>query len=97
VFAGIFFRAKNISHAITYISEIFSHSLFSIPKIIPKGTFLLIILFLIIEWFGRENQYALEKFGLKFPQVIRWGFYYILVFAILFFAGSEQQFIYFQF
>ena len=97
VFAWIFFRAENISHAMTYISHIFSRSLFSIPTIIPKVTFILIILFLIIEWFGRENQYALEKFGLKIPQVIRWAFYYILVFAIFYFAGSEQQFIYFQF
>lgn len=97
VFAWIFFRAENISHAMIFISQIFSRSLFSIPTIIPRVTFLLIILFLIIEWFGRENQYALEKFGLKIPQVIRWGFYYILVFAIFYFAGSEQQFIYFQF
>jgi alginate O-acetyltransferase complex protein AlgI len=97
VFAWIFFRAENLSHAMTYISQIFSRSLFSIPSIIPKVTFILIILFLIIEWFGRENQYALEKFGLKIPKVIRWGFYYILVFAIFYFAGSEQQFIYFQF
>jgi hypothetical protein len=97
VFAWIFFRAENISHAMTYISQIFSSSVFSIPTIRPKVTFILIILFLIIEWFGRENQYALEKFGLKIPKVIRWGFYYILVFAIFYFAGSEQQFIYFQF
>jgi hypothetical protein len=81
----------------TYISKIFSPSLFSIPTIIPKVTFILIIIFLIIEWFGRENQYALEKIDLKIPKVIRWIFYYILVFAIFYFAGSEQQFIYFQF
>ena len=97
VFAWIFFRAENISHAMTYISQIFSRSLFSIPTIIPKVTFILITIFLIIEWFGRENQYALEKFGLKIPKVIRCSLYYILVFAIFYFAGSEQQFIYFQF
>jgi D-alanyl-lipoteichoic acid acyltransferase DltB (MBOAT superfamily) len=97
VFAWIFFRAENISHAMTYISKIFSPSLFSIPTIIPKVTFILIIIFLIIEWFGRENQYALEKIDLKIPKVIRWIFYYILLFAIFYFAGSEQQFIYFQF
>lgn len=32
VFAWIFFRAENIGHAISYISEIFSSSLFTIPK-----------------------------------------------------------------
>ena len=30
-FAWIFFRANNIEHAISYVSEIFSYSLFSIP------------------------------------------------------------------
>ena len=32
VFAWIFFRANNIGHALSYISEIFSPSLFTIPK-----------------------------------------------------------------
>jgi len=97
VFAWIFFRAENLRHAIFYISHIFSRSLFTIPTIIPKVTLVLLILFFAIEWFGREKQYALESFGLKIPQVIRWGFYYTLVFAIFYFAGSEQEFIYFQF
>jgi alginate O-acetyltransferase complex protein AlgI len=97
VFAWIFFRAENIDHAMIYISRIFSSSILSIPSSLPKFTLILIILFLIIEWFGRENQYALEKFGLNTPKVIRWGFYYILVFSIIYFAGSEKQFIYFQF
>jgi D-alanyl-lipoteichoic acid acyltransferase DltB (MBOAT superfamily) len=97
VFAWIFFRAENISHAMNYISHIFSYSLLSFPLVMPKMLFVLILVFIIIEWFGRENQYALEKFNLKIPRVIRWGFYYIIVFIIFYFAGSEQQFIYFQF
>jgi len=97
VLAWIFFRAENIGHALSYISGIFTKSLFSMPTIKPYVLFGLIFIFILIEWLGRENQYAIEKLGLKAPRLIKWAFYYALVLAILFFAGSEQQFIYFQF
>ena len=97
VFAWIFFRAENVSHAIKYITGIFSKSLFSVPTVKPYILFCLLMIFILIEWLGRENKYALEKFGFGLPRLIRWGFYYLLIFAIFYFAGSEQQFIYFQF
>jgi len=97
VFAWIFFRANNIEHAISYISDIFSSSLFSIPKILPKTLFLLISIFWLIEWFGRAGQFAIEKINFKLPKILRWGFYYIIVFVIFYFSGKEQHFIYFQF
>ncbi len=101
VFAWIFFRAENISHAFSYISKIFSSSLFAIPlfpgiaKALPAVV--LTCIFILIEWFGREEKYALEKLGLTLPRPIKWGFYYLLIFSIFYFAGEEQQFIYFQF
>jgi alginate O-acetyltransferase complex protein AlgI len=52
---------------------------------------------MIIEWLGREQKYALEAFALKWPKAIRLSFYYFLAFCVLYFSGSEQQFIYFQF
>jgi len=51
----------------------------------------------MIEWFGREQQYAIARFGLKWYRPLRWAFYYCLLMAIFLFAGKEQQFIYFQF
>ncbi|MCV9932235.1 MBOAT family protein [Flavobacterium sp. LS1R47] len=101
VFAWIFFRSESIEHAMTIITKIFSKSLFSIPYFSSIGLtpslILLLIAFLIIEWIGREEQFAIAKFGLRLPKAIRWGFYYAIVFTIFYFAGSEQQFIYFQF
>jgi alginate O-acetyltransferase complex protein AlgI len=101
VFAWIFFRSESIEHAMTIITKIFSRSSFSIPHFSDIGLtpslILLLIAFLLIEWIGREEQFAIAKFGLKLPKTIRWGFYYAIVFAIFYFAGSEQQFIYFQF
>jgi alginate O-acetyltransferase complex protein AlgI len=99
VFAWIFFRANNVTHAISYISGIFSSSLFSIPSgigINPAIVFL-VCLFFIIEWFGREQQYAIANLGSKWLRPLRWGMYYAIIYAIFNYIGSDQQFIYFQF
>ncbi|TRX57672.1 MBOAT family protein [Fulvivirga sp. M361] len=97
VFAWIFFRAESIGHAWNYILKIFSSSLFTIPEIIPKTTILLVTLFLIIEWLGREGEYAIAHLGLKWKRPLRYAMYYAFIFAIFWFGGKEQQFIYFQF
>lgn len=101
VFAWIFFRAENIPHALSYISGIFSKSLFSIPTITPHFPVLiiiiLIIIFTIIEWLGREQQYAIAKLGTKWKSALRYAMYYAIIIAIFWFAGKDQQFIYFQF
>jgi D-alanyl-lipoteichoic acid acyltransferase DltB (MBOAT superfamily) len=96
-FAWIFFRAKDLGHALSYIGGIFSGHLFSRPEIRPRNIILLIILFTLIEWLGRERQYAIEKTGAKWPEPVRHVFYYLIVFAIVYFGGKDQQFIYFQF
>lgn len=101
VFAWIFFRADSVGHAISYIAEIFSLSLFSIPKFVGMYnaliTVLLVCIFVLIEWFGREGQYALAHIGQTWKRPLRYAMYYSLIFAILWFSGKEQEFIYFQF
>ena len=101
VFAWIFFRANDIGHAFSYISEIFSSSLFSIPKIDGMGsaliTILLVGVFTLIEWIGREGEYAIANLGLKWKRPVRYSMYYAIIIAIFWFGGKEQQFIYFQF
>lgn len=97
VFAWIFFRAENISHALQYASGIFSKSLLSIPEIFPNFLIVLIIIFVLIEWRGREGQYAIEDLGKKWKKTFRYSMYYAIVVLIFWFGGKEQQFIYFQF
>jgi D-alanyl-lipoteichoic acid acyltransferase DltB (MBOAT superfamily) len=95
--AWVFFRAKSVNHAFNYLDGIFSESLFSIPNSIPKVELILIVLFVLIEWFGRTNKYAIENFGFNWPKLLRLTFYYILIIMIFYFIGKEEQFIYFQF
>ena len=106
VFAWIFFRAENLGHAFSYISDIISPSLLSLPYIMESGTglwilpktiLLLIALFVFIEWLGRDGQYAIANFGLKWPKFLRWAFYSLMVIVIFLFSGQNQDFIYFQF
>lgn len=97
VFAWIFFRASSMHHAWQYISQIFSPSLFSRPEVFPKKDLLYMSIFYIMEWFGREHSFAIEGWGYNWPKAARWSLYYVLVIAIVFSIGKEQNFIYFQF
>jgi D-alanyl-lipoteichoic acid acyltransferase DltB (MBOAT superfamily) len=101
VFAWIFFRAESLAKAFQIISKIFSNSILSVPIFSEKGKALMIVffiaVFMLIEWAGREGNFALEHFGLKWNKPVRWGFYFLLGITILLFSGNKQQFIYFQF
>ena len=103
VLAWVFFRADSVAHALSYLAEIFSSSIFSLPKFPGIGqlpvTIILIIAFLLIEWNGRRNQYAIEKFFNDKPLIIRWIAYFLLLSIIYFFGNysSQLEFIYFQF
>lgn len=92
----IVFRSENISMAFDYTSIIFSSSFFQFPDF-PKQVLLLVFIFTIIEWFGRMDNFAIEKLFFKSNRIFRISFYYILVIMILWYGGKEQEFIYFQF
>lgn len=96
--AWIFFRSDSVVMACNYIYRMFSRSLFSFPDVSTSRAIPFFILFFILmEWLQREKQHALQVSRGSIPLIVRWGFYYILVFAIIQYRGAQQQFIYFQF
>jgi D-alanyl-lipoteichoic acid acyltransferase DltB (MBOAT superfamily) len=101
VIAWVFFRADNMQHAFGYLSGIFSRTIISKPHFPDMGGAIiaieLLIVFVLVEWFGREQSFALEKMALKWWRPFRYAFYYGIVFMIVWFGGNDQQFIYFQF
>ena len=97
VVAWIFFRADNVTHAIQYITNIFNWSLFKLPVVRPTYLLVLLAFFIVVEWFGRRQRYALEVFMLHQAKFFRWAFYMLLIVLIFVLAGKEQEFIYFQF
>ena len=102
VIAWIFFRAENLHHAVSYLKRLFSASLFSNPDFEGKRmamlTLGLCVFFFVIEWLGRERQYALSHIGEHWPRPLRWSFYSFLIFLMgMYMSTSETPFIYFQF
>ena len=97
VFAWIFFRADNVHAAFAYVADLFSVSMFSIPHKTPVILIIILCLFMLVEWLGREQQYALATAGLKLPRAVRWSFYFLIIIAISNSGGANKQFIYFQF
>jgi D-alanyl-lipoteichoic acid acyltransferase DltB (MBOAT superfamily) len=100
-FGSIIFRAENISQAWQYIFGIFDFSLkhnnLGIFYSKYAAIFFSLLLFLL-EWYKREDDYAIANFGVNWHFTFRIAFYYILLFAILFMSSSNQnQFIYIQF
>jgi alginate O-acetyltransferase complex protein AlgI len=106
VIAWIFFRAENIGHAIGFIKRMsvgliqksgYVETLNLLYWQINPLVLVLVLLFVLIEWLGREQQYALAKFGLYWHTPLRLAFYYCLLVLIIALSGEEHEFIYFQF
>ncbi len=106
VFAWIFFRANNLRHALSFIKGMFIGLFHKYPYIetfnfvkvnIGYSIPILIFLFILTEWVGREQQYAIAHLGNKWKRPYRYIMYYAIVIALYWFSGKEQQFIYFQF
>ena len=104
VIAWIFFRAENMTIAISYLNKMFSSTIlklnggdFLFTDLHPLKMIFMITVFILIEWFGRENKFAIQKLGSRWKAPLRYTLYYLILFSIYWFSGEEQQFIYFQF
>lgn len=99
--AWVFFRADDFEHASSYLSLMFSGSVFTIPEFpFMKMALVIVIislLFFIVEYLGRNAEYPLADLRNRLALVPRWIAYYFIGMMIFFFAGGGQKFIYFQF
>jgi D-alanyl-lipoteichoic acid acyltransferase DltB (MBOAT superfamily) len=94
-FAWIFFRSESVSSSMSYISRIFTSDFFDFSSFSIGRKTIFIFLFILIEWVGRKNLYAIENIRLN--KFMRWLFYYAILGSIILFSGISQTFIYFQF
>jgi alginate O-acetyltransferase complex protein AlgI len=106
VFAWIFFRAENLSHAFSYILGIFSETIFYNLNFISGGKnklevilISLLIFFLVaFEWKSRAYKHSLGFMKIYEKNIIfKKLIYLILLFLIIFFHGGNEKFIYFNF
>ena len=94
VLAWVFFRAPTLSDAFAYLDIIFSSSLFTMPMV-SRSALVLIFIYMIFEWLQRHKAHVLDVSHLSRP--LRYCLYYVVCFAIFYYAGDLQPFIYFQF
>lgn len=100
--AWVFFRAESLPAAFSYLNRILSNSVFSLPAMLDNNDFPLTLLllgaFIVAEWLGRHNDFALEGVTVFKSRMVRWSVYALLVFGIGMFMQAEgSAFIYFQF
>jgi len=100
VIAWVFFRANTIGQAVDYLGRIMNKSFFQTPILLNRQFYIPLILsvfvLLLTEWIQRNKKHGLELIGIKYTW-FRWSLYFVILYAIVSFGGSEQQFIYFQF
>ncbi len=96
-FSFIVFRSNSVTDAFNYIRKIFSFSILSKPQIPLNALLIFVIGFIIIEWLGKEQEYGIEKLGLKWPRILRHAMYYCMIMLIFKYSDLGQQFIYFKF
>lgn len=103
VVGWIIFRAASLHDAFRYLYMTLTASWLEIPysadgigQIQLGYTLFFIFALCIIEYVQRKNEYALNLGSCK-AKIIRWAIYISITFVIIIFAGSREQFIYFQF
>ena len=91
-FAWIFFRSASLTSGIDYISHI-GTGFFQVP-VLKSFLFIYVLPLLLIDWKLRHDERVLIVSGNK---VVRYLFYLLLTFVILYHSGNNAEFIYFQF
>ena len=105
--AWIFFRIDTISNGFIFLIEIIRSIFYKVSYVdflnfvywkVGLNIFCFLFFFFLIEWQGRENEYAIKRFFKINKRIFIWIFYYFLVALILVYSSNKsEQFIYFQF
>ncbi len=98
----VFFRADSIRDALHYFQGMLNISIIQRPVLEQEAlTFTLgclLSLFLVTEWLGRHNPYAIQSIGILKKRGVRWTVYGLLMSVLFLFMKTEEvPFLYFQF
>lgn len=99
VIGWIIFRAENINDAFNYITLMVTDFTPCVPQH-GKSALFYAALLLVVEWLHRDKQFGLQISyggGLLARRTVRWAIYVVLALFTLLWAGTQEEFIYFQF
>ena len=92
----LLFRSSTLSDAVQYAAGIFSRWSFAMPAY-GKTMLPLVVAMFAAEWLTRRYDHPLQAVAQWRTSSLRLATYFALAAAILYHAGSDVQFIYFQF
>lgn len=93
-FSWIFFRAESVGQALHYIASIFANSGLGLSLGGMKKTVLLCLLVTILaEWFGRNNDHMLQGIT-RWKRPVRWLLYFLIICIIFKTQVTGGEFIY---
>lgn len=93
-----FFRAQSIGEAIRWFGLAIDPRTFGALHGLPREAVVAVIAWavtLVSEWWNRRETFGLAR--LPWMTILRWGVYYLLLWAVVFYVPGTQTFIYFQF
>jgi D-alanyl-lipoteichoic acid acyltransferase DltB (MBOAT superfamily) len=92
----IFFRAESVVQAFQHLDRMFGISIFDKFNFKPIAASMVLVM-AVVEWLGRDQNYAIEHTFSKWPKIMRWAAYFVITMLIFLFASKGEQFIYLQF
>ncbi len=103
VIGWVLFRSNTLADAVSYFGH-FASCTFRLPNYRDVGiqtiqlcfTLVFIVMLQLVEWNHRGEEFPFTLSGVRFV-AFRWMIYALLILSFCIFAGSQQQFIYFQF
>ena len=97
----VFFRSKTVYDASKYLQNLVYKWNSILPDFNGRKSALvlsvIIFVFMIFEWIGKSHNCPLVFTNSFKNKWLKWGFYYAIIFSILYFYRGNDQFIYFQF
>ena len=97
----VFFRSKTVYDALKYLQNLVYKWNSILPDFNGRKSALvlsiIIFVFMIFEWIGKSHNCPLVFTNTFKNKWLKWGFYYAIIFSILYFYRGNDQFIYFQF
>jgi alginate O-acetyltransferase complex protein AlgI len=97
MFSFILLRTEDVPHTLRIVGGIFSGSLFHLPGKMPLVLLSFVLFFVLFEWMQRDEEHALRFLRSRMPAPARVLLCYVLAFTALWYGGSQNEFIYFQF
>jgi D-alanyl-lipoteichoic acid acyltransferase DltB (MBOAT superfamily) len=97
IVAWVFFRSESLKDALVFLWRMATKWKLEVPNYYSKSTWVFVLLFIVLEWIGRRDKYAIQYFLGTKHWLLRWLFYYAIVMFVFLFATKEKEFIYFQF